>query len=114
MWSLLPVVVSEFRLCFILCLLIIRLVRFGLLSAHPLGNSCPLGWPYILIVFCLFVIFIHLTFWFKERDLAFDCSSSCSLLFYNFYNDNRLGTLQYFLCSVFDYEVGIMNKRFRG
>ena len=21
----------------------------------PLGNSCPLGWPFVLIVFCLFV-----------------------------------------------------------
>ena len=33
------------------------LVRFGLLSGHLLGNSCPLGRPYVLIVFCLFVIF---------------------------------------------------------
>ena len=28
-----------------------------------MGNSCPLGWPYVLIVFCLFVIFIsHFSF----------------------------------------------------
>ena len=33
------------------------LVRFGLLSGNLLGNSCPLGWPYVLIVFCLFVVF---------------------------------------------------------
>ena len=39
----------------------------------------------IIIVFCLFVIFIYFPFWFKERDLPFDCSSSCSLLFYYFY-----------------------------
>ena len=32
------------------------LVRFGLLSGHLLGNSCPLGWSYVLIDFCLFVI----------------------------------------------------------
>ena len=24
----------------------------------PFGNSCPLGWPYVLIVFGLFVILI--------------------------------------------------------
>ena len=42
-WSLLAVLVSEFRLCFTLCLFIILLVQFGLLSGHLLGNSCPLG-----------------------------------------------------------------------
>ena len=45
-------------------------------------NSCPLGWPYILIVFCLFVFFVYFPFWFKDRDLAFKCYSSCSLLLY--------------------------------
>ena len=30
----------------------------------------------------LFVIFIYFPLWFLERDLPFDCSSSCSLLFY--------------------------------
>ena len=44
--------------------IIILLVRFGLLSGHRLGNSCPLGWPYVIIVFCLFVIFIYFPFWF--------------------------------------------------
>ena len=67
MWSLLPVLVSEFRGCFALCLFIILLVRYGLLSGHLLGNSCPLGWPYVLIVFCLFVILIYFPFWFLER-----------------------------------------------
>ena len=44
-WSLLAVLVSEFRQCFTLCLFIIRilLVQFGLLSGHLFGNSCPLG-----------------------------------------------------------------------
>ena len=32
---------------------------FWLLSGHLLGNSCPLGWSYVLIVFCLFVIFMY-------------------------------------------------------
>ena len=49
-----------------------------------LGNSCPLGEQFVLIVFCLFVIFIYFPFWFQERDLPFDCCSSCSLLFYYF------------------------------
>ena len=26
---------------------------------HPLENSYPIGWPYVLIVFCLFVISIY-------------------------------------------------------
>ena len=31
---------------------------------HLLGNSCPLGKQFFLIVFCLFVIFIYFPFWF--------------------------------------------------
>ena len=33
-------------------------------SGHLLGNSCPLGKQLVLIVFCLFVIFIYFPFWF--------------------------------------------------
>ena len=36
----------------------------GLLSGHLLGNSCPLGKQFVLIVFCLFVIFINFPLWF--------------------------------------------------
>ena len=36
----------------------------GLLSGHLLGNSCPLGKQFLLIVFCLFVIFIYFPLWF--------------------------------------------------
>ena len=36
----------------------------GLLSGHLLGNSCLLGWPFVLIVSYLFVIFIYFPFWF--------------------------------------------------
>ena len=54
-----------------------------LLSSHLLRNSCPLSWPFLLIVFCLFVIFINFPIWFKQ-DFAFDCSSCCSLLYYYF------------------------------
>ena len=56
----------------------------------PFGNSCLLGEQFVLIVFCLFVIFIYFPFWFKERDLPFDCSSSCSLLFYYFLRYGRI------------------------
>ena len=49
-----------------------------MVSGHFLGNSYPLGWPFVLIVFCLFVIFIHFPLWFWEWDMAFDLSSSCS------------------------------------
>ena len=69
---------------FQLMLVNILLVRFGLPSGNLLGNSCPLGWPCVLIVFCLFVIFIHFPIWFLERDLAYDCARSCPLLFYYF------------------------------
>ena len=31
----------------------------------PLGNSCSLGWPYVLFVFCLFVILVISRFGFK-------------------------------------------------
>ena len=41
----------------------ILLVQFGLLSGHLLGNS-PLGQQFVLIVFCVFVIFIYFPFWF--------------------------------------------------
>ena len=43
-------------------LFIILLVRFGLLSGHLCGNCCRLGWPYDLIVFCQFLIFIYFPF----------------------------------------------------
>ena len=35
----------------------------GLLSGHLLINSSPLGWTFVLIVFCLFVIFIYFPLW---------------------------------------------------
>ena len=37
---------------------------FGLLSDHLLGNSC---WPFVLIVFCLFVILVISNFGFGSR-----------------------------------------------
>ena len=40
------------------------LVQFGLLSGHLLGNSYLLGKQSVLIVLCLFVIFIYFPFWF--------------------------------------------------
>ena len=42
------------------------LVRFELLSGHLSGNCCPLGWPYLLIVFCLFVFLFISHFDFKS------------------------------------------------
>ena len=71
MWSLLAVLVSEFRLCFTFCLFIILLVQFGLLSGHLLGNSCPLGKQFVRIVFCLFVIFIYFSFLVLRAGFAF-------------------------------------------
>ena len=63
-WSLLAVLVSAFRLCFTLCLFIILLVQFGLLGGRLLGNSCPLDWRFVPVVFCLFVVFVCFPFWF--------------------------------------------------
>ena len=40
---------------------------FGLLSDHLCGNSCPLGWPFVLIVFCLFVTLGFSFFGFESR-----------------------------------------------
>ena len=56
---------------FHLCLFIILLVRFGLLSGHLLGNSCPLGLPFVLIVFCLFVLFIYFPFMVLRAGFGF-------------------------------------------
>ena len=33
-------------------------------GGHLLGNSCPIGLQFVLIVFCLFVIYIYFPFWF--------------------------------------------------
>ena len=41
-----------------LCLFIILLVRFWLLSGHLLRNSCALGWPFVLILLSLFVFYL--------------------------------------------------------
>ena len=41
-----------------LCLFIILLVWFWLLTGHLLGNRCAVGWPFVLIVFCLFVFYL--------------------------------------------------------
>ena len=38
---------------------------FGLLSDKLLGNSCSLGWPFVL-VFCLFVILVISHFGFES------------------------------------------------
>ena len=48
----------------LMCVRII-LVRFRLLSCHLLGNSCSLGWPYVLFVFWLFVILVMTRFGFE-------------------------------------------------
>ena len=58
--------VLEFGWCFNLCLFIMLLVRFVLLSDHLLGNICPLSWPFVLVVFCLFVIFVISQFGFER------------------------------------------------
>ena len=44
---------------------------FGLLSDHLCGNSCPLGLPFVLVVFCLFVILVISYFGFKSRICLF-------------------------------------------
>ena len=36
-------------------LFIILLVRIGLLSSQLWGNSCPLGWSFVLIVICIYL-----------------------------------------------------------
>ena len=58
MWS--SVACFSVRVAVMLNLMFVHytLVRFGLLSWHPLGKGCPLGRSFVLIVFCLFVNFI--------------------------------------------------------
>ena len=40
-------------------------VHIGLLSGHFSGKNCRLGWPCVLIVFCLFVILVSSRFCFE-------------------------------------------------
>ena len=54
----------RFSVMFHFMFVLILLVQFGLLSGHLLGNSCPLGKQFVLIVFCLFVILIYFPLWF--------------------------------------------------
>ena len=49
----------------LMCFFIILLVQFGKLSGHILGKSCSLGWPCVLIGFCLFVILVISRFGFE-------------------------------------------------
>ena len=62
--------IGEFWWCLTLWLFIILLVRFGLLSDHLLGNSCPLGWPFVLTIFCLLEIWLF-SIWFLRAGFAF-------------------------------------------
>ena len=41
---------------------------FGLLSGHLCGNCCRLGWPYDLILFCLFLLFLFISPFFESRS----------------------------------------------
>ena len=60
-FCLLPLdLVSEFRCCFTLCLIILLFVQFGLLSGRYLGKSCPLGWlffSHFLLSICNIYLF---------------------------------------------------------
>ena len=57
----------------------IILGRIRLLSDHLLGNSCSLGWPYVL--FCILTIcsISYFPIWFWGLELGSDCFSSRSL-----------------------------------
>ena len=43
----------------------IKFSSVRLLSGHILGNSCSLGWPYVLVLFFLFVILVISRFGFE-------------------------------------------------
>ena len=30
----------------------------------PFGDGCPLGWWFVLVAFCLFVVFVYFPLWF--------------------------------------------------
>ena len=44
----------------------LHFVLLGFLSGHPLGNSCPVGKPFVIIVLCLFVVLDISHFGFKS------------------------------------------------
>ena len=41
-----------------------------LLSGHLLGNSCALGWPFVLIAFCLFVFHLFAILVLRASDIT--------------------------------------------
>ena len=61
---------SELLWRFTLCLFILFLFQFRLLSVHLLGKSCSLGLPYVLIVFWLLVILVISLFGFEGGILV--------------------------------------------
>ena len=85
---------QKFRWCFI-----ILLVWFGLLSDHLLGNSCPIGWPFVLIAFCLFVVLVISHFDFEDGIclLIALVPVHCLLITFISKNVNAMKTFLYFV-----------------
>ena len=49
---------------------------FGLMSGNLCGNCCRLGWPYDLIVFCLFLFFLFSFFESRSGLVSFKTDHS--------------------------------------
>ena len=71
--SLLSVFVVRGSLTFHLMFVHILLILFGLLSGHFSRKSCQVGWPRVLIVFCLFVILVISNFGFEGLIAPVPC-----------------------------------------
>ena len=76
--------VLEFRLRFTLCVFILFVVRFGLLSGHLLERAAH---SVDHMFSCILAIcnFSYFRFWFLGLDLGSDCFSSWSVHTYYFY-----------------------------
>ena len=64
--ALMPYWWQSFTLCFFHMFVHIILVRFRLLSGHPLRKSCSLGWPYVHFIFLPFLILFIISFGFED------------------------------------------------
>ena len=66
MWYLLAVLLSRVSVMFYFVFVRCAFGSVWVAGWPPLGGGCPLGWRFVLIVFCLFVIFIFICFpfWF--------------------------------------------------
>ena len=70
-------------------MLVVLLVPFGLLGGRLLGKSCPLGWPCIPIVFCLFLFLVIYRIGFESGIWVLIAPAPIHLFFVSFSDKSK-------------------------